>query len=123
MSRPTTLDRVLSVSPDEGRAVRNVPNTLPVFETHFPRFPVLPGVLVLETLAELATRVAGRGFVLRRAERLRFRRYVRPGDQMELAVRVLERAPDTVVLSGEVTVGGRVVMTARRIELAGRPRR
>jgi 3-hydroxyacyl-[acyl-carrier-protein] dehydratase len=112
-----TLDRVLSITAEEGRALRNVPNTLAVLETHFPRFPVLPGVLILESLVELASRVAGPRRRLSRAEQLRFRRYVRPGDQMELAVRVRGRSEDTVSLSGQATVDGQIVMTARRIDL------
>jgi 3-hydroxyacyl-[acyl-carrier-protein] dehydratase len=117
MPRPSTLDRVVCVSADEGRALRNVPSTLPVLDTHFPRFPVLPGVMILETLAELAASVAGAGFALAGAQRLRFRRYVRPGDQMELTVRVLERSDAAVAVSGEVRVAGRVVMTAQRLEM------
>jgi 3-hydroxyacyl-[acyl-carrier-protein] dehydratase len=106
----STLDRLLEISPDEARAVRNVPNTLAVL-------PVLPGVLILESLVELATRVAGPGWRLSRAERLRFRHFVRPGDQMELTVRLRDRSRHSVSLSGEVSVDGRVVMTARTIEL------
>lgn len=117
MPRTSSLDRVLSIAADEGRALRNVPNTLAVLETHFPRFPVLPGVLILESLVELASRVAGPGWRLSGAEQLRFRRYVRPGDQMELAVRVRERTEAAVSLSGEVAVDGQIVMTARRIDL------
>lgn len=121
MPRASTLDRVVGIAAEEGRALRNVPNTLAVLDSHFPRFPVLPGVLILESLVELASRVAGPGWGLGRAEQLRFRHYVRPGDQMELAVRVRERAAGTVSLSGEVSVDGRVVMTARRIELTTGP--
>jgi 3-hydroxyacyl-[acyl-carrier-protein] dehydratase len=117
MTQPSTLDRVLVVTADEGLAVRNVPNTLAVFATHFPRFPVLPGVMLLESLVELASHVAGPGRRLVRAERLRFRHFVRPGDQVELAVKVTDRSPEAVTLSGQVSVGRRVVMTAHRLEL------
>ena len=55
MSRWTTLDRVVGVEPGQsGTAIRNVPNTLAIFDTHFPRFHVLPGVLILGSLGELA---------------------------------------------------------------------
>lgn len=117
MSQSSTIDRVLSVNGVEGRAVRNVPNTLTVLATHFPRFPVLPGVMILDSVVELATCVAGRGWQLDRAERLTFRHFVRPGDQMEIVVRILERSPEVVAVSGNVSVAGRSVMTARRIEL------
>ena len=46
-SRWTTLDRIVSVEPGKSaEAIRNVPNTLAIFDSHFPRFPVLPGVLM-----------------------------------------------------------------------------
>ena len=58
MSRWTTLDRVLEIDPEkQARAIRNVPNTLAIFDSHFPRFPVLPGVLMLGSLAELSARL------------------------------------------------------------------
>ena len=118
MAPPSTLDRLLSLDAGGAHAIRNVPNTLAVLDTHFPRFPVLPGVMILETLTELASRVTGPGWRLACAERLRFRHYVRPGDQMALSVKVLDRSAEAVAFAGEVRVSGRVVMTARRIELA-----
>ena len=46
-SRWTTLDRILEIDPEKGaKALRNVPNTLSIFDSHFPRFNVLPGVLI-----------------------------------------------------------------------------
>ncbi len=50
-----TLDRVVGVEPGRrAEAIRNVPSTLDLFDSHFPRFPVLPGVLILGTLGALA---------------------------------------------------------------------
>ena len=49
----TTLDRIVRVTDDEAEAIRNVPNTLAIFDSHFPRFPVLPGVLILGSLGTL----------------------------------------------------------------------
>src|SRR4029077_13156409 len=62
MSRWSTLDRIVSVEPGESgtaMAIRNVPNTLAIFNTHFPRFPVLPGVLMLGSLGALAAELLG----------------------------------------------------------------
>src|SRR3954452_3169170 len=91
LARPL-LDRIIELEPGgRARGLRNVPNTLEVFDSHFPRFPVLPGVLVLDTLAELAELALGgppgewRLSGIRRAQ---FRRYVAPGDQLELSVQV-----------------------------------
>ncbi len=53
-ARWSTLDRIVSVEPGTGAvALRNVPNTLSIFDSHFPRFHVLPGVLILGSLGAL----------------------------------------------------------------------
>ena len=121
MSRWTGLDRVLSLEGDSGRAVRNVPHTLSILDTHFPRRPVLPGVLILGSLGELATLLlherTGRAWRLAAAEQVRFRHFIQPGDQMELSVELKELADDGAVLSGTVKVDGRTMTTARRLRL------
>jgi 3-hydroxymyristoyl/3-hydroxydecanoyl-(acyl carrier protein) dehydratase len=52
--RWTHLDEIVELGDGRARAFRNVTNTLAIFETHFPRFPVLPGVLVLGSIGRLA---------------------------------------------------------------------
>ena len=127
MSRWTGLDRVLSLDGDAGRAVRNVPHTLAILDTHFPRRPVLPGVLILGSLGELATLLlrerTGRSWRLAAAQQVRFRHFIQPGDQMELAVELKELADDGAILSGTVKVDGRVMTTARQLRLVPRPGR
>ena len=127
-SRWTTLDRILEIDPDKkARALRNVPNTLAIFDSHFPRFPVLPGVLILGSLAELAAcmlaRKAASPWRLARAEQVRFRHFVQPGDQMELTVELKEFTPSMAVLSASVSVDDRVVATARKLRMIPRERR
>jgi 3-hydroxyacyl-[acyl-carrier-protein] dehydratase len=99
--------------------MRNVPNTLAIFETHFPRFPVLPGVLILGTLGELAAHLleqeSGGAWRLKGAERVAFRRFVQPGDQLELSVELIDRSAEEATLSGQVTVDGTLVTRARRL--------
>jgi 3-hydroxyacyl-[acyl-carrier-protein] dehydratase len=120
--RWTTLDRIVSVEPGKRAvALRNVPNTLAIFDTHFPRFPVLPGVLILGSLGELAgellrEEIGGR-WELRAAGRVGFRHFVRPGDQLELTVQLKERSEGEAVLSGEAKVDGRVVTRARELRV------
>jgi 3-hydroxyacyl-[acyl-carrier-protein] dehydratase len=123
VSRWTTLDRVTSVEPGKsGTAIRNVPNTLAIFDTHFPRFHVLPGVLILGSLGELARLVVegdtGRTWRLAGAGQVGFRHFVQPGDQLELTVTVKSASDDLVELTGEVKVDGKVVTRARRLTLA-----
>lgn len=122
MSRWTTLDRVLSVEPGaSATAIRNVPNTLAIFDSHFPRFHVLPGVLILGSLGALAARLleeeTNRAWRLAGAGQVGFRHFVQPGDQLELTVTLKSRTDDSAELSGEVKVDGKVVTRARRLTL------
>ena len=122
MSRWTTLDRVVSIEPGAGAtAIRNVPNTLAIFDSHFPRFHVLPGVLILGSLGALAARLleeeTGRVWRLGGAGQVGFRHFVQPGDQLELTVTLKSRTDDAAELSGEVKVDGKVVTRARRLTL------
>jgi 3-hydroxyacyl-[acyl-carrier-protein] dehydratase len=120
MSRWTTLDRIVSIEPGaQATAIRNVPNTLAIFDSHFPRFPVLPGVLILGSLGELAgallERETGHQWRLAGAERVGFRHFVQPGDQMELKVELKQRTDHEAILSGEAKVDGKVVTRARKL--------
>jgi 3-hydroxyacyl-[acyl-carrier-protein] dehydratase len=121
-SRWTNIDRVLSLSPGKsGVGVRNVTNTLSILDSHFPRFPVMPGVLILGSLGELASQVlaaqTGHPWRLARAEQVRFRHFVQPGDQMELSVEVKQLEPDSATCSGTVKVSGKPVTSARALRL------
>lgn len=125
MSRWTTLDRIVEIDPGKSAtALRNVPNTLAIFDSHFPRFNVLPGVLILGSLGALASelleRETGRPWRLAGAERIGFRHFVQPGDQLELRVALKERSDSEAVLTGEATVDGRVVTRARRLRAVPR---
>ena len=119
-SRWTTLDRIDSIVPGQsGSAVRNVPNTLAIFDSHFPRFHVLPGVLILGSLGALAARVleeeTGSAWRLAGAGQVGFRHFVQPGDQLELVVKLGKIDGDEATLSGEVSVDGNVVTRARKL--------
>lgn len=125
MSRWTTLDRIVDVDPGKSAtALRNVPNTLAIFDTHFPRFNVLPGVLILGSLGALASelleRETGSPWRLAGAQRVGFRHFVQPGDQLELNVTIKERSAVEAVLTGEAAVDGRVVTRARKLRIVPR---
>ena len=124
MSRWTTLDRVLSVDDTAARALRNVTNTLIIFDTHFPRFHVLPGVLMLGSLAELAAvlleKRTGRAWRLARAEQVRFRHFVQPGDQIALAVDLKDFTAAAASFTATVKVEEKPVATARKLVMVPR---
>lgn len=109
-----SIDRILELEP--GRRILAeclVPDTLWVFDTHFPRFPVVPGVFILGSAIDLAERLldAGNepGWRFAGAKRLKFRHYVRPGDHLELDVEVKDRSDEEAVVAGSARVGDRMV--------------
>ncbi len=96
------VDRVLECEPGKSiRALKNVTINEPYFNGHFPARPVMPGVLIVEALAQaagiLAFATVGKvpedtsGFYLVGIDEARFRRPVVPGDQLVLTAR-LERS-------------------------------
>ena len=120
-SRWTTVDRVTSVEGDTAAGVRNVPNTLAIFDSHFPRFPVLPGVLILGSIGSLAAHLleqqTGKKWRMAGAGNVGFRHFVQPGDQMEITVQLKERSDDEAVLSGDAKVDGKLVTRARQLRM------
>jgi 3-hydroxyacyl-[acyl-carrier-protein] dehydratase len=114
------VDKVLELEPDRIVALKNVTFNEPHFLGHFPGAPVMPGVLVIEALAQ-----AGGVLMFRevpdRHEKLiffagidncRFRHPVVPGDQLLLEVTVTKRRQRFAVLHGVARVGDKVVAEA-----------
>jgi len=94
------IDRVLECEPGKRiRALKNVTANEPHFPGHFPRRPVMPGVLILEAMAQAAAILAFRTLGLRPDEKAvyyyagidnaRFKRVVEPGDQLLIEVAIL----------------------------------
>jgi 3-hydroxyacyl-[acyl-carrier-protein] dehydratase len=91
------IDRVLELKPKESIvAIKNVTINEPFFNGHFPGLPIMPGVLIVEAIAQaggalLLTEVADRGdkvMLFTGIDRAKFRRPVSPGDQLRLEVEV-----------------------------------
>ena len=122
MGRLITLDRIVSVEPGKRAvALRNVPHTLAIFDSHFPRKPVLPGVLIVGSMGELAAHLlreqTGRPWRLAGASRISFRHFVQPGDQMELTVDLKEVGESGATLAASVRVDGKLVTSARQLRM------
>jgi 3-hydroxyacyl-[acyl-carrier-protein] dehydratase len=121
-SKWTGLDGVVSVEPGaSAQGFRNVPNTLAIFDSHFPRFHVLPGVLILGSMGTLAAHLleqdTGKKWRLAGAGQVGYRHFVQPGDQMEITVSLKDRDDDSATLSGEVKVEGKLVTRARQLRM------
>jgi 3-hydroxyacyl-[acyl-carrier-protein] dehydratase len=95
------------------------------FEDHFPSFPVVPGVLVMEALAQLAGKLIGytvrqeRGDwpfpILSMMNNVKFRRFVRPGDRVVLEVRLTSLREEMAGVSVRAKVDGKVHAQAEQI--------
>lgn len=118
------LDRVLTIDTDTATAIRNVPMTLAVFDTHFPTKPVVPGVLITGSVARLAGlllahRTGVDGWQLAGVSRVRFRTFVQPGVQLHLEVTVTADDADegTATCKATASVDGRPVTTFGKVHL------
>jgi 3-hydroxyacyl-[acyl-carrier-protein] dehydratase len=101
-------------------AIKNVTINEPFFAGHFPNFPIMPGVLIIEAIAQagaalLLTEVPDRGsklMVFTSIDDARFRRPVVPGDQLRIEVTVLNWRSSAVKMRGIATVDGKVACEA-----------
>ncbi len=118
------VDRVLEIRPDFIVAIKNVTANEPCFQGHFPELPVMPGVLIIESMAQtgavLLLSMGGKNgenfddkLVLFAAiENARFRKPVVPGDQMRIEVKVLKNKGPVWKVEGRVTVENVLVAEA-----------
>lgn len=110
------IDRVLEVSDDSVVAEKLVSANEPFLRGHFPDRPIMPGVLIIEAMAQAAgvamilrrrrESVPDRGVALVGVEKARFRRPVVPGDTLRLDVRMLRARGDLFRLAGSASVSG-----------------
>jgi beta-hydroxyacyl-ACP dehydratase FabZ len=115
------LDRILELEPDQKIvALKNVTINEPFFQGHFPGLPVMPGVLILEAMAQAGGMMvvpadgsaAGKRFYLASISHAKFRRTVVPGDQLTLELTVAQSRGNFRKLSGKAAVGGQTVAEA-----------
>jgi 3-hydroxyacyl-[acyl-carrier-protein] dehydratase len=116
------IDRVLRIVPgEEIVALKNVTLNEPFFQGHFPARPVMPGVLIIEALAQaggvLAAEARGaekQGGIIyfMGMDNVRFRRPVVPGDQLILEARVLKMRSKVAKMSGRALVGDQLAAEA-----------
>jgi len=115
------VDRVIEFSGESCRAIKNVTINEPFFVGHFPGHPVMPGVLILEAMAQTAAvhaclklgKQAGeQAFYLVSMDKARFRKPVVPGDQLVLTTSLLRGRGRIWKFRGEVHVAGQLVSEA-----------
>ncbi len=131
------IDRVLEldVAAKHIVALKNVSINEPVFNGHFPHYPVMPGVLIIEAMAQAAAILSFKVmdqkpsddsvYFFAGIDGARFKRPVSPGDQLRLEVRLLREMRGVAKFEGKALVDGLVVAEAellcayRKIEKAG----
>ncbi|MFM7038721.1 MAG: 3-hydroxyacyl-ACP dehydratase FabZ family protein [Planctomycetaceae bacterium] len=110
------LDEVTEMSSSRIVARKHLSEQLPVFQGHYPNFPVFPGVLQCESCfqagAVLISRLVPTGTnevpVVTRVNNVQFRRMLRPGETIEIEVELTERVSNAFYLKGKVSVDGKV---------------
>ncbi len=115
------VDRVLEYEPEKRIVgIKNVTFNEPFFPGHFPGNPVMPGVLIIEAMAQTAGVLAfkshpglkGNVFFIG-IDNARFRKPVKPGDQLKLVLQVVKHRKEIWVFDGEAYVDDKKVAEAR----------
>ena len=101
------------------RSCKNVTINEPFFEGHFPGHPVMPGVLQVEAMAQSAgilllrrTSMEGKTALFMSCDKVKWRKPVRPGDQLSISVKLTKIRGSIACAEGECSVGGQVVSSA-----------
>ena len=107
------VDRILEI--EKGKravGIKNVSGNEPFFQGHFPEYPVMPGVLIMEALAQVGTVVvlsmpeyAGSLAYFTGLDEVRFKKQVLPGDQLRLEVELVKMRSSFGVAQGKAYVG------------------
>ena len=114
------VDRIEELEAERVVGIKNVTVNEPFFAGHFPDYPVMPGVLIIEAMAQVAGVLVLSGIpdrknklvLLAGVDGAKFRKPVRPGDQLRMEMKVLRSRATMAKVSGIATVDGVVVAEA-----------
>lgn len=115
------VDRVIDLEPGESiTAIKNVTMNEPHFIGHFPDKPIMPGVLIVEAMAQASAIMVAKGFgddknrlvYFMTIENAKFRKPVVPGDTVHLVVRKVQNRGNVWKCAGEALVNGQKVAEA-----------
>jgi 3-hydroxyacyl-[acyl-carrier-protein] dehydratase len=114
------VDRIVELEEDRIVGIKNVTANEPFFLGHFPDYPVMPGVMIVEAMAQVAgvlvlNRIPDRKsklVLLASIEEAKFRKPVLPGDQLRIEMKVIKVKSTVAKMQGTATVDGAVVAEA-----------
>ncbi len=117
------IDRILELEPNKRvKGLKNVSMNEPFFQGHFPGKPIMPGVLILEAMAQTSGVLAiaslsqgkeGALMYFMGLDQVKFRKMVVPGDQLVMELEVLKQRAKIMKLAGVAKVDGKIVAEAQ----------
>jgi beta-hydroxyacyl-ACP dehydratase FabZ len=124
------VDRILSIELDKHIVgLKNITVNEPFFVGHFPHSPIMPGVLIVEAMAQVAGILAllstpenmgNQALYLMSLDKVRFRKPVVPGDQLILDLTVLKGKKKYFKMEGKATVNDNLVAEAELMAMVGK---
>lgn len=117
------VDRIEELEAERVVGIKNVTVNEPFFAGHFPDYPVMPGVLIIEAMAQVAGVLVLSGIpdrkdklvLLAGVDGAKFRKPVRPGDQLRMEMKILRSRASMAKVSGTATVDGAIVAEAEML--------
>src|SRR4030043_90409 len=114
------VDRIIDIEPGiKAVGIKNVTINEDFFQGHFPGHPIMPGVLIIEALAQVAGVLAfrsgiseGKSVYFMSIEKAKFRKPVVPGDQLRLEISIVQQRGNVWKFSGNAVVEDKVVAEA-----------
>ncbi|MFH2218798.1 MAG: 3-hydroxyacyl-ACP dehydratase FabZ [Pseudomonadota bacterium] len=123
------IDRILELVPGKKvLALKNVTINEPFFQGHFPGAPIMPGVLIIEAMAQAGVVLAAESMAGEKRgglaffmgmDKVKFRKPVVPGDQLILELKTLRKRGKVFKMSGTARVDGRLVAEAELMAAFG----
>jgi 3-hydroxyacyl-[acyl-carrier-protein] dehydratase len=121
------LDRILELTSETVVGLKNVTINEPFFQGHFPGQPIMPGVMIVEAMAQAAAILGfsllddqkGNTIYFMGMDKVRFRKPVRPGDQLIIKARLLKRKGPVFKMQAEAFVEDQLVAEAELLATLG----
>jgi len=114
------VERIVECTPDSIVGIKNVSVNEPFFQGHFPDYPIMPGVLILEAMAQtggiliftVCPQFRHNRFYFAGLDKVRFRKPVRPGDRLVMKVKFQKQRGGFFKMQGEAFVDDMLVAEA-----------